>query len=441
MSSKTFSPLGPGVMPIGAWVCPPSAGKHGDNPSYITDEHIRNIAESGLNLVYGFWDAIPDDAKPVREMLDLCQKYGLKYLVNSSHHGFGKTPEEIRRALAGIADHPAWGGQFVCDEPGRSRFEELAAPRPAFEELYPDKYYYINLPPLNWNHKWLWYGVGFNTDGWKDKNPPRQISYEEYLNEYCRILQPRFLSYDNYQLPADPEVASPEHFENMSIMRRVALAHGIPYWNFVQMGPGGRDVYARNGEWLGRLDRVPLQEADVRWMVNTALSYGVQGIQYFCYWTPEDNATPYNPEKPDEPRMHMITRDGHPTRNYYYVQRINRQVAAVAETLMNCVHRGLMLCGSAVNNTVIPHADLIEAHGSLNKVTAHGAGFLTGCFDHGEKSAYYVTNNTLTDDGAVTLHFAKPAGGAWIADAQAHEFTGTELTLQLKRGEGALVCC
>jgi hypothetical protein len=95
----------------------------------------------------------------------------------------------------------------------------------------------------------------------------------------------------------------------------------VPSWGFVQsLGFDGRAI--------GLGPRRRPDEAEIFWQINVALAYGVKGIQYFTYWTPEDDGIRFGDA--------MITRGGVPTPLYDYAARANdflRKVGAVLTPL------------------------------------------------------------------------------------------------------------
>lgn len=64
---------------------------------------------------------------------------------------------------------------------------------------------------------------------------------------------------------------------------------------------------------------------------------------------------------------------------------------------------------------------------------------MIGCFDYRDKTAYYVTANSLTDDADVTLNFAGKVNATLIQDAKETKQSGNTLTLSIPKGEGVLI--
>lgn len=132
----------------------------------------------------------------------------------------------------------------------------------------------------------------------------------------------------------------------------------------------------------------------------------------------------------------MIDVDGNKTEVYGYVQKINRQIAAVDEVLMCSLSKGIMVSGTSP--CAIPEEDVIESYQNLTDVS--GATALVGCFDYNGKPAYYVFNNNNTSQEAISLTFDSPCKGYTVQAAEKEAFSDTSvMELTLKAGEAVLV--
>lgn len=275
------------------------------------------LRDSGINLIYGLYETANDQLDDVQKSLDLCQKYGIKYLVRDSNTN---EPDEelMRAALEKYAKHPAFAGLKVQDEPGVNSFERFGDAHPIFQKLLPDKYFYINLLPSYSTPAQLQYGAATTqTSG--------SITFEQYLDAYIKTVKPKFLSYDYYALTEKKDFIQTGYFNELSTFRKLGLKNNIPYWVFIQACS------------FNSLTRRP-NEAEILWQVNTSLAYGAKGIQYFCYFTPiEDDIFQGN----------FIDKNGNKTEIYAYGQKANRQIAAVDDVLMNSVSKGVIVTGTS----------------------------------------------------------------------------------------------
>lgn len=139
----------------------------------------------------------------------------------------------------------------------------------------------------------------------------------------------RFLSFDHYPLLADGRTTE-DFYYNHAVIREFARRFGVPSWAFVQsVGFDGRKV------GLGRR-RMP-EEAEIFWQINVALAYGVKGIQYFAYWTPEDDEVEFGDA--------LIRRDGTRTPLYDHAAWANAYLRKVGAVLLPLVSIGAYHAG------------------------------------------------------------------------------------------------
>ena len=206
----------------------------------------------------------------------------------------------------GFGERPGLAGIFLYDEPGRTLFSDLRFAREEVGRIFGgDELPYVNV--------WPSYA--------SPKNALEAPSYTDYLDSYFdggSAVDPPFLSFDHYPLLAD-EKTTADFFYNHAVIRNYAKRFGVPSWGFVQsMGFEGSAV------GLGR--RRSPDEAEIFWQINVALAYGVKGIQYFTYWTPEDNAVTFGDA--------LITRAGARTPLYGYATRANDFLQKIGDTLL-----------------------------------------------------------------------------------------------------------
>jgi hypothetical protein len=289
-----------------------------DDVNTETARRYAELAGAGFNTVIGGNGVGNERAN--RLALAACEQYGLRLVLadaalSNAIEGTATTANraDITRRLkeiySGIEGRPGFGGRpglagiFLYDEPGRTQFANLRFARQEVENIFgPDELPYVNAWP-----------------SYADPESAFQApSYTDYLDAYMNgegSESSPFLSFDHYPLLAD-ERTTPDFFYNHAVIRRYAQTFGVPSWGFVQsMGFTG-----------GIARRRPPDEAEIFWQINVALAYGVKGIQYFTYWTPNDP----NLQTGDA----LIARDGKPTVRYDYATRANEFLRKVGGVLL-----------------------------------------------------------------------------------------------------------
>jgi len=286
---------------IGAWVAPP--------PEFINETTYKDIADSGINLIYGLYEDADQNAL---KALQMAEQNGIQYLVRS--RGASVIPEDETDLLDGMFDEfkdsPAFGGVLVSDEPGASKFKQLGALHEKFKQLLPGKHFYVNL---------------FPTYSSLDQRSGR--TYKEYIDEYIQTVKPEFVSFDHYPLmqSVDGTYTKEDHLLNLDIVSSASKRAGLPFWAFIQ---------SIGFSTAGTQNRDP-DEKDIRWQVYNALAFGAQGIQYFTYWTPtNDGAATFSKA--------MVDVDGTKTPLYESVKNVNKEIQGFDRIYMNYDNVGVM---------------------------------------------------------------------------------------------------
>jgi len=405
-----YSPLGNGIFPIGAWVAPPPRDALGTgNPNFITDESYALAKEAGLNMIYGLYERVEMNVADVLRALDAAQANGLRYVVSDAAiQAVAEDPELMEQSVALYENHPAFLGHMVMDEPSAAYFPMLGENYAAYRERFPDKMFYINLLPMYASRNQLFID---KTD--EDGGEPTVDEYGSYLGDFLEQVPLPYISYDYYPLEGEfPELKS-GYFENMSMVRRIAREHDIPFWVFVQTVSWGKRI---------RVATPP----ELAWQVHTALAYGAQGMQYFTFWQPVEEGF----------RGGMIDRDGVKQPIFDTVKEINAFIADVGPALMRAKSLGVMVAGDSP--VPVPEQDVLAACPGLAAVSSDSP-LLIGCFEIDGLPAYYVVNLSLEHAQEAALRLADDASYTVYRPGHARERIRPEAAVALGPGQGALI--
>jgi hypothetical protein len=359
LTAFTSCNTGPGVTPvfsenkqlhIGAWVAPP--------PAYINDNTYKTIAESGINTIYGLYDV---NAPDYLKALKCAQDAGINYFVRdtslgSIHEGdFNLLPDLI----SSYKNSKAFTGNLVADEPGPSLFDQLGALHAEYKKLLPNKDFYVNLFPT--------YSSLAQRGG---------LDYNQYLNQFIQKVKPDVLSFDFYPLMqrTDGTSIKEDYLYNLGLVSDATKKAKIPFWSFIQ---------AMAFSAAGMQNRAP-NENDIRWQVYTNLAFGATGIQYFCYWTPGNDAN----LGPDNA---MIDTKGNKTPIYTYVQTVNKEVIAFQNAYLNFHNVGVMVYPSVDASPELYMENPLKSWAPIKSVTSEHP-VVVGCFEdnNGNKALVLV---------------------------------------------------
>lgn len=272
---------------ISFWCGPPQSEQ--------ADARYAEVAEANFNVVMP--PCGPSTVKGNLELLDACAKHAMKAIIadnrilskNSDDPEFEKNLDGV---ISDYAKHPALYGYYIVDEPNSAAFPKLAAINQYLLKKDPAHIPYINLFPTYASPEQL-----------------GNATYEEHVEQFLSVVQPKLLSYDHYCLFEGAEREG--YFLNMEIIRAAAHRHGVPWVNIIQLVPHGP---YRNPS-----------EADLRWQVYTTLAYGSSGILYFTYWTPKDPSWDFR---------NAVIDNGERTEHYERVQRLNAEMKILSPILL-----------------------------------------------------------------------------------------------------------
>ena len=269
-------------------------------PYARTEEHIRDLAEAGVDLVV----CMGND----RPALDLFAKYGIKAIVNGVLPGWWggdgdragqmesvNTWDKYEAGAAAFVDHPAIVGIDTGDEPSALDFPYYGKVMDFTERNFPNQFAYLNLYP---NYA----SVAVNT-GEQTVNQLGTKTYAEHIAEYCKHVGTDYICYDFYMYSASVAGA----YENLRIVADAARDSGRSMWIVLQVNSNKPEVW--------------ITENQLRFQAYTAMAFGTEMITWAC-WT----AGWWHNQVVDE--------NGEKTEQYEKMKLVNHELKALGETYM-----------------------------------------------------------------------------------------------------------
>lgn len=322
-------------------------------PTEIKREKFAELA--GANFTIAMIQS--DSAENNIEALDLCQATGMKGLVVDPRIRLNDRKDDWTSDLDGVLNdysgHPALWGYFITDEPNADSFNDIAETSDYLSNKDPNHTPYVNLFPT-----------------YASKEQLGAETYEHHVDEFCRLVKPKMISYDHYALMADG-TTRPDYFTNLAIIRKQAIKHRTPFTYILLSVPHG--PYADpNG-------------AQIRWQVSTALAYGAKGLMYFTYMTPDDPQWNYHDA--------IIDANGKPTEKYEIAKKVNGEVLKLGPTLMRLRSTAVYHTGQLPDDCKpLPEDGLIKA--------IKGGEFVVGQFLSDDNHKYAMIVNRSYEKGA-----------------------------------------
>ncbi len=360
---KVAPRVGAEVFPIMAW---------GSSPS--TPQELKLMQEAGLNLT-GFCKAADLDAVRDAGLRCFVSDEAIHKLVAAN----GGTDGEIRAAVAALApkisSHPAAFGVNLRDEPSVAEMAILGRLAAEITKQMPGKLPYVNLFPNYANAKQL-----------------AAASYDEYLQQYLKLVKLPYISWDNYSLQNGEMQQS--FYDNLEQVRHAAMEAGVPFWNCIL------------AQALFRY----LEPTDATYslQVYATLAYGGRGIQFFTYFTPDIGNF----------RLAPVDQWGNRTATWDILRRVTNQIHALAPVMVTLKSKGVYHWPVST----AAGTPLLQSPGTSGKA-------LIGEFEDAQGRPYVMlVNKSLTESSSFRLQ--PRAEGAKIYKVSA--VTGQESRLGLE---------
>ena len=266
----------------------------------------KELAEAGLNFIWhptkiGGRESVFTESASVRydDLDELYKQYGMTYLRDVSTKN---------ATLDDMASLENCIGYYVKDEPSAAQFQ---ATKDLFMQYYnmdSARRPFVNLYPN--------YAGSTALGG----------TYSDYVNNWVDTVGANYMEYlyyDHYPFTGTETVRS-SYFSDIETIRKVAYANG-------RMKTGG---FSQTGWWSGM--RKPNAD-ELRWNLNTFITYGFKSISHFCWVSPKQVALEDGGE---DMRDHVIDQDGNKTDIYDPMVQYNWQIRQLGDLLMgiDCAH-------------------------------------------------------------------------------------------------------
>lgn len=326
--------------------------------SALTQERYNEMRNAGFNISFSHFGVISE----VEKALKACKGTGVKQMVACP-----ELENDTRNTVLKFKDNEMVAGWFLRDEPVASGFAQLRNFRDAVYESDSSHVIYLNLLPALVDAKAL---------GTKD--------YEEYVQRFVDEVNLSQISYDFYPILDNGKkiFVRPEFYNNLEIIRKVALRVGQPFWAFVLST--AHDPYP-----------VPTS-THMRLEAFSSLAYGAQCIQYFTYWQPDKNTWNFNTSP--------IGITGDRTHVYYLVKALNEEIHNLTWVFLGAHaesvgHTGEKLPLGTTALSTLPHP--------IQEVKTDGEGVLVSHLVNGSKHFLMIVNRDIDQSQQVTIKSAK----------------------------------
>ncbi len=347
--------------------------------------------------------------------LELCKKLGLNAVI--SHNSWVAEGIEGEDYLSStpFSKYDLYGeykdiivGVSISDEPKKEHIPAIADKTfiEDFKKVYPNAHYGVNLIPIT-----------ANASGWGYTTYEEMISIfeESFMEPFDRP----YISFDIY--PFHKHVPDTHTYlaTNYELIAKSAKKYNAKYGCYIQSS-------------VGNEFESELSEGDLRWQVNTALSYGVDSLVYYLYSVPLDP----NRESGYMYDHCILNPDNTPSPLYGYVQKIHKEIQSYASVILSYdwdTSYGVLgeevwdlrVGAQSMNEEIFNSKHFVEAHATrdllINRFTSDKYG-----------EAYMLVNfaDNVTNKAEVTFKECKA-----VAIYGEIGFDGTPRIVELKDGK------
>lgn len=455
---------------IQAIFCAPT-GKY-DNlpyPSRLTDEVFKSLKEAGINRIFGFGYDIRKETQI--KTLELCEKYGIKYLPTMECFGryvdfswVDLTQEEKKnlderfiKEVGEYVGYPAFAGVFFGDEAGYLSFEGVAHAKKIFDENYPSLEFHFNFFSYSINDAIFWGGMAGAVNGEPKREKPFElkgdtaITFANRFNFYDKLVEGllskakfEFISQDKYpfegfwkEVPTSVHVAL---FELNAFFAEKKRKYGCKFYNYMQAG-----------QWMTGTPRKHMTKGEAALQAHVTAAYGNDGFAYFPGCFPIDYT--FNPDMKysEDGAGGLIDMYGNKAEVYDWVKELNEFFALIQDDILSSELKGVTSYGEYHNGFTedeikdLPDSECIFT-GELPKYFNYtDKGVNVGCenevmmsvFEKDGKPRHYIVNLASAYKNKVKITL--PAGAYEIIRKNENYVSNENIELVLDEGEGIYI--
>ena len=438
-------------------------------PSRLTDEVFKALKEAGINRIFGFGYDIRKETQ--LKTLELCEKYGIKYLPTMECFGryvdFGwvdLTQEEKKnlderfiKEVGEYVGYPAFAGVFFGDEAGYLSFGGVAHAKEVFTANFPSLEFHFNFFSYSINDAIFWGGMAGAVNGEPKREKPFElkgdtaITFANRFNFYDKLVEGllskakfEFISQDKYpfegfwkEVPTSVHVAL---FELNAFFAEKKRKYGCKFYNYMQAG-----------QWMTGTPRKHMTKGEAALQAHVTAAYGNDGFAYFPGCFPIDYT--FNPDMKysEEGAGGLIDMYGNKAEVYDWVKELNEFFALIQDDILSSELKGVTSYGEYHNGFTedeikdLPDNECIFRGVLPNELRFVDDGvkvvseneIMLSVFVRGEKRRYYAVNLSSVFKNKVRMTF--PAGEYEVIRNTTKSLSDGMVELTLNEGEGIYI--
>ena len=345
MTKYTYAAPGNGVYTIDG-ISYHVTDEEGNELTFQTEEKYREYKDCGFDVIMLDADYAYNGedfaTSRVKELLDLCEKVGLKAIMfdnriyqlsrtETSIVGSGRrftTQKHLERyveeCMSEYAEHPAFYGLLLRDEPNYKMLPQIGAVYKAIKAVRPKCFAQCCLLPLSDGSTYTLYKEGATSS-------TVLSAYKWYVEEFLKQTEADYVMTDSYPMesPSGQNVIKPLHLKGMQIITEIANEYGADFQMCIQ----SFSMKTKNV----RKHRSCTEE-DMYWQWYVSLGMGAKEISYFTYQR-KKNSTSAGEYFDDG--TSFISSSGEKTPLYTWVQDLHSELQGLISVVLNFEYKGM----------------------------------------------------------------------------------------------------
>lgn len=403
-------------------------GAHFDNRGYVSEGDIRLFSEAGLELLLA--NSQLNGTQSIRDALCFGDKYGVGLLFTDDFPAYTLNTTSVPAYTHAFADFTSFIGGYSFKQTGGNYLKVSGMGSELYSTSLSGPRLYSSIAPIYSNGITKSYNTRNDTELYRSSSTQeltreRIDAYKKYVSDYVSSVSSDHIWLDYY--PFAYEKAQPSnllgYLLNYEIAMNACRESGRELWAGIQSGL--RNV----NDSLSFFESEPITDAELRFQLYTALSFGARTFIYNSY---------------NNSRNHDMLEDGKKTDLYASVQIINAEIKALEDELCSYKHLGAFVHSTSLTNRKYLEMEDPYKDFSAIKDLKSSEAILIGCFEGDDGFAFTAVNmsNPEMKKGA-SFSFSADAGYRVFLWQKGQKTELTQVngtcTVSLECGEGVFV--
>lgn len=370
-------------------------GAHFDNRGYVSEDDIKLFSEAGLELLLA--NSELNGAQSIRDALCYGDKYGIGLLFTDGFPVWTLQMSSVPAYAHAFSDFTSFIGGYSFKQTGKNFLKDSGMGSTLYSSSVPNKQLFSSIAPIYSDRITKSYNTRNNTilyrsSSMQELTRERIDAYKKYVSDYVSSVSSDHIWLDYY--PFTYAKAQPSnllgYLLNYEIAMNACRESGRELWAGIQSGVHNVK------DSLSFFESEPITDAELRFQLYTALSFGARTFIYNSY---------------NNSRNHDMLVDGNKTDLYASVQIINSEITAFEDELCSYKHLGAFVHSTSLTNRKYLEMEDPYKDFSAIKDLKSSEAILIGCFEGDDGFAFTAVNmsNPETKKGA-SFSFSADAG-------------------------------